>query len=188
MAVSDRQRWDRKYTGRSLPEEINPADWLVESVKGIQPGRALELACGIGHNAIWLAKSGWNVQAVDISPAGLKLGRRMALQHGQWVSWVAADLDESLPLRNQYDLVVVFRFLDRHSLPRAIQEILRPGGLLVYETFTEEHLHRSDNHLSNPDFVLRSGELPALFPCLTCLQYEEVSLADRSVARLAARK
>lgn len=189
MSLSDRERWDVKYAAKSLPELVVPDDWLVKHVTRRTPGVALELACGLGHNAIWLANQGWKVDAVDVSPVGLTLAEDFAKRvRRSTVSWIAADLDEFEPRAEAYDLVLVFRFLDRSHVPELIERALRPGGLLVYETFSQGQMTRADNHLRSADFTLASNELPVLFPKLTVVEYEEVDLADRSVARLVARR
>lgn len=189
MSATDRERWDAKYADRQAVEPP-PDDWLRQSVEAIPPGRALELACGLGHNAIWLAEQGWQVDAVDISPVGLARAAELAKSRQALVQWIAADLDDLSwePPRSKYDLIVVFRFLDRLRLPQLIEESLAPGGLLVYETFSVGQLSRPDNHLKNPAFALNPGELPTLFPALTTVKYEEADLDDRSVGRLLARK
>ena len=66
--------------------------------------------------------------------------------------------------------------------------LMRPGGLLVYETFSRAQMARADNPLRSADFTLAPRELPTLFPELTVVEYEEIDLADRSVARLVARR
>ena len=186
MADSDRERWDAKYADKPAPDRLNPDDWLIEQAAGLQPGRALELACGLGHNAIWLALHGWNVDAVDISATGLSRAEDLARHRGAQVNWIAADLDAFVPEPAAYDLVLVFRFLDRGRLPGIIQEALRPVGRLVYETFSTAHLSRADVHMKNPAFALLPGELPRLFPELEVVSYADCSLADRDVARLVA--
>jgi tellurite methyltransferase len=188
MSTDDRTRWDAKYAERPVPEKLAPDEWLVENAGDLEPGRALDFACGLGHNAIWLARRGWTVDAVDISPAGLRLAAELAGRNKAAVHWVAADLDDFAPIETAYDLVVVFRFLDRARAPGLIESALRSGGLMVYETFTEAHLVRGDNHLRNSAYALRSRELPRLFPGLRLVRYREESLDDRSVARLVARK
>lgn len=143
----------------------------------------------MGHNAIWLGLQGWRVDAVDISNVGLKLARQSATQAScSMVTWVEADLDVYEPADTTYDLIVVFRFLDRERLPTLIESALRPGGILVYETFTQQQLSRPDTHIKNPRFALQPGELPTLFPSLAVEAFEEVELEDRCVARLIARK
>lgn len=188
MTDSDRQRWDAKYTNRESPREIVPDDWLVECATPFSPGRALDLACGLGHNAIWLAERGWTVDAVDISPIGLKLASARAEQaHVSGLNWIAVDLDSFEPEPAGYDLVIVFRFLDRESVPAIVQTGLKPGGRLVYETFTTAQLERDDDHIQNPKYALHPGELPEMFPKFEVLTYREEALSDRTVARLLAK-
>ena len=189
MSLSDRKRWDAKYATKSVPELVSPDEWLVTHVARRGPGEALELACGLGHNAIWLANQGWRVDAVDVSPVGLALAEELAKRvECPAVSWIAADLDEFVPRTEAYDLVLVFRFLDRLRVPGLIERALRPGGLLVYETFSRGQMARADNHLRCEGFTLAPSELPMLFPNLTVVEYEEVDLAESSVARLVAQR
>lgn len=188
MSESDRIRWDARYADRK-PTAPAPVDtWLRDNILSVPPGKALDLACGLGHNALWLAEQGWKVDAVDISPLGLQAATSIASERGVSVNWIVADLDEYTPEATAYDLVTVFRFVDRARLPDLIVAALQPGGLLVYEAFHTGQLARPDNHLRNAAFALEPGELPRLFPSCDVLQYSECDLADRSVARLFARK
>lgn len=189
MATSDQARWDAKYADKSVLALTAPDDWLQQHAVPLSTGNVLDLACGLGHNAIWLAQQGWRVDAVDISPVGLSLAAQLAEQAGcSSVCWIAADLDTFDLGDGRYDLVTVFRFLDREQLPQRIERTLRPGGRLIYETFSRGQLSRPDNHLKNPKFTLGSGELPTLFPGLTVIATEEIDLPDRCVARLVAQK
>lgn len=188
MSADDRRRWDAKYAQKSDLCKFAPDEWLMTQAESLPAGRAIELACGVGHNAIWLAERGWSVDAVDISPAGLTIAAKLAAQEKVEVNWIAADLDEYVPGENSYDLVAVFRFLERTRIPRLIERALRPGGVLVYETFTVAHLARPDSPMKNPAFALSRDELPRLFPGLELVSYAELDLADRSVARLVGRK
>ena len=188
MSATDRQRWDEKYGAKPVPDKIAPDAWLVEQVSGLEPGRALELACGLGHNSIWLAKQGWHVDAVDISAVGLAHAQKLAQACGARVNWIAVDLDEFPSVAEAYDLVLVFRFLDRVRLPPLVRHALRPQGRLIYETFTAAHINRPDSHMKNPAFALEPGELPRLFPQFDVASYAECELADRDVARLVALK
>src|SRR5258708_33029292 len=117
MSASDRKRWDEKYQAKPVPDSLVPDAWLIEQTSNLQPGRALELACGLGHNAIWLAQQGWTVDAVDVSPVGLANAEKLAHNVAAHVNWIAADLDEFIPQLQTYDLVLVFRFLDRGRMP-----------------------------------------------------------------------
>ncbi len=188
MSSSDLERWNAKYALATNAICVAADDWLKEQLANVAAGRALELACGLGHNAIWLAQEGWLVDAVDISGVGLARAAEFGRAVGVKVNWIAADLDEYVPEARAYDLVVVFRFLDSTRLPGIIESALRPGGVLVYETFTMAHLKRPDSRMKNPAFALTPGELPTLFPRCVSRLYAECSLPDRDVARLVAQK
>jgi len=188
MSHEDRKRWDEKYSVKAVPARVQPDDWLVNRAADVSPGKALELACGLGHNALWLAEQGWQVDAVDVSPVGLTMARQLADDVGQTVNWLEADLDEFVPEPGGYTLAVVFRFLDRKRLPTLIPAAVAPGGLLIYETFAAGQLDRADNHLHNAAYVLSTGELPTLYPEFDVVEYREDQLEDRTVARLCARR
>lgn len=188
MSDDDRRRWNKKYAEAAPAELLQADEWLIDAVEGVPPGRVLEMACGLGENAVWLATRGWRVDAVDVSAAGLHAASQLAARHQVTPRLIAADLDRFLPLPNSYDLVVVFRFLDRHRLPELVTRALVPGGLLVHETFGPGQCDRPDNHLRNPAFVLAQNELPELYGQLEVVRYEEAVLPDRSVGRLIARQ
>lgn len=186
MTMADRERWDAKYEGRDIPTDIEPPDWLTQHMAGTCPKRALDVACGLGHAAIWLAEYGWDVIGIDISPAGLEIARRFAAASDLHVEFVQADLDSADLGTEEFDLITVFRFLDRATLPSRLVRALRPKGILIYETFlaTESWAIRGP---SNPAFLLSPGELPSLFPQLTTLAYEETK-GPEAMARFVGLK
>lgn len=186
MTIADRERWDAKYAACETPKEIVPPEWLVAQASTLPPGRALDLACGCGHAAIWLAQRGWNVTAIDVSPVGLRFADQLASQSGVSVRWQVADLDH-IPLgESQFDLITVFRFLDRITLPARIMAALRPGGRLLYETFLAGESAPIASPVQNPAFLLQPGELPKMFHPLQVLAYDEKIVGSVRLARLAA--
>lgn len=163
MTHEDRLRWDARYSepGKKLHHPANPllARWVPPATAN---QRALELACGLGANALWLARQGYAVTAVDISYAGLRRARaEMLRRHVTGVTFVQADLDQFPLPQSAYDVVSVFRFLDRRLFP-AINACVSPGGLVIYETFNTGQLARHPD--VNPDHMLHPGELPQHFP------------------------
>ncbi len=124
--------------------------------------RALELACGLGRDALWLAERGYTVDAFDISFTALRQARAEMLRRGlHGVNFIQVDLDEFILPCRTYDLVIVFRFLDRRLFP-AIRQRVRPGGLVIYETRNIRHAER---HPEAPRaHMLALGELPRYFP------------------------
>lgn len=193
MPETDRERWNEKYRQRDALSRIDPDEWLVEALSliernGSAPGRALDVACGLGHNAMWLSQQEWSVDGVDVSDEGLRLAQATAESNCCDVNWIAADLDQWQPEPNSYDLVVVFRFLDRGSVPRVVNSGLKPGGWLVYETFSEAQLQRPDSHIRNPAFTLSHGELQRLFRGYHVEVDRNDVLDDRTVCRFLARR
>ena len=105
----DSQGWDQRYTGRELVWTSEPNRFLVQEADGLAPGRALDLACGEGRNAIWLAERGWRVTGVDFSKVGLEKAARSRTARGvHRRDWVPADLRHTGPSRAAFDLVIVF--------------------------------------------------------------------------------
>jgi len=195
MSTHDRERWNEKYKNVEAQSLAQPDEWLVEAMRviettpdGAASKRVLDVACGLGHNAIWLAGQGWQIDGVDISKSGLEHARQSAEVKGVDVHWIEADLDTWNPARHEYDVVVVFRFLDRDTVPRVVQTALRPTGWLVYETFSAAQCQRSDNHIKNTNFTLAEGEFQTLFPQFDVVAHREDVLTDRTVERFLCRR
>jgi SAM-dependent methyltransferase len=131
----DRQQWDERYMTDELIWRAEPNRFLVEEVARVKPGRALDLACGEGRNALWLAERGWQVTGVDFSPVGLAKARRLAVVRRVDVSWLRADVLEWNPPQTAFDLVIVMYLqlpadARRRVLSRAARA-LTPGGTLL---------------------------------------------------------
>lgn len=196
MSATDRQRWNEKYTHRPAATIIEPDEWLSEAHDWIAQttpdvttaGRALDIACGLGHNSAWLAQRGWHVDGVDISAEGLEQAAHLATKNDAVVNWVEADLDDWQPAPESYDLAIVFRFLDRVTVPRIVNTALKPGGWLIYETFAASELDRPDSHIRNPAFTLSPGELRVIFSEFEIVTFRDETLRDRNVQRLLARR
>ena len=101
------EAWNRRYAGTELLWSATPNRFLVAEVEGLPPGRALDLACGEGRNAIWLAERGFEVTGVDFSDVALERARRIAAGRGVEVEWTHADVTEYEPPLRAFDLVVV---------------------------------------------------------------------------------
>ena len=187
MTDVDREKWDRKYSEKSVLAVGEPDEWLVECVKNEPPGRALDLACGLGQNSLYLDESGWNVDAVDISAVGLEIATEVSESLEYLVNWICADLDTWRPDR-EYEFISVFRFLDWQSVPEIVERGLKPGGLFCFETFARSQMDRDDNHLKNPAFTVDPADLERYFPFLLTMRLEEVRLPDRDVVRYLGKR
>ena len=128
----DRAAWDDRYRAEGLLWRAEPNQFLVAEVADLAPGRALDLACGEGRNAVWLAGRGWEVTGVDFSPVALDKARGLMAEAGVDVTWVEADLSTWEPPAGGFDLVVsLYLHLPRDQrrlVNRRAAAALRPGG------------------------------------------------------------
>lgn len=131
----DRESWNERYATDELVWHAEPNRFLVEAVEGLTPGRALDLACGEGRNAVWLASQGWKVVGVDFSSAGLAKARGMARERGVEVTWVEADVVSWIPPQGAFDLVVVMYLQlpadQRRAALGHAAAALAPNGVLL---------------------------------------------------------
>jgi SAM-dependent methyltransferase len=131
----DRHDWDRKYAGSELLWTAEPNRFLVAEVAELPPGRALDLACGEGRNAVWLARRGWRVTGVDFSAVAIEKARRLADASGVEVEWVVADLLDQVPPAGGYDLVILFYLQvpadERNRIVHAAARAVAPGGTFL---------------------------------------------------------
>ncbi|WP_439427637.1 class I SAM-dependent methyltransferase [Micromonospora sp. LA-10] len=132
----DSSAWDNRYADTpGLVWSAEPNRFVVESVTGLTPGSALDIAAGEGRNAVWLAGQGWRVNAVDFSTVAVERGRQMAAARGVTVDWRVADVTAYRPVPNSYDLVLIsylhLTAADFAGVLAAAKSALRPGGTLV---------------------------------------------------------
>jgi len=135
-AKGDRADWNRRHsTAERAHASTAPSRFLVDEVADLAPGRALDLACGAGRNAVWLAERGWRVTAVDFSEVALRMARALADRRGVGVEWIEADVAAWTPPAQAFDLVSVLYL----QLPAAERRLalahaagaVRPGGTLL---------------------------------------------------------
>ncbi len=122
--------WDERFASAEWPGK--PDESLVEKVGSLKPGRALDLGCGPGRNAIWLAGQGWQVTGVDASAVGLGQAAHRAAEAGVTAEWLQADLTDYEPPAAQFDLVVLanmhFAPGEREELFARFGRAVAPGG------------------------------------------------------------
>jgi tellurite methyltransferase len=161
-------------------------EWLPELARDVpEPRRALDVAMGRGRHALALATSGFRTFGVDLKFDAVREVVERAAANQLFVRVWCADLTNHPLPREQFELLLVTRYLQRDLFP-ALRHALRAGGVIVYETFTEAQ--RVHGHgPTSPDHLLRPGELRAYFQDFEVLFSEEVSEPD-ALARLVARK
>lgn len=132
--MSDAASWDERYRASGFVWSTEPNRFLPPAVAGLTPGRALDLACGEGRNAVWLATQGWVATGVDFSTTGLEKAARLAEANGVVVEWVCGDVTTWQPVE-PFELVVVF-YLQLAEPQRSIAlgsaaRALAPRGTLL---------------------------------------------------------
>lgn len=185
MALKDKEKWNNKYATRAHSISEEPSDWLKDH-SGLLPGQGicLEIAAGGGRNAIYAASLGYRVLAVDISEVVLRKAQERAKMKNAEITTVVADLDTFDIPENAFDLIMGFIFLDRRLFPQIIKG-LKPGGVLIYETFNEDHLKYTG---FRKEWVLGYNELLRAFKELRILGYREEEKDESGYASLIARK
>lgn len=132
----DRHAWDDRYRDREWLWTVDANRFVVQEVSGLAPGTALDLAAGEGRNAVWLAKQGWTVTAVDFSEVALGRARDLAEHEGVTITTVLADLRQYEPEPEAYDLVVLAYLhlpppLFSDVLRRAVGALARGGHIVI---------------------------------------------------------
>jgi SAM-dependent methyltransferase len=159
-------------TGPSRVRLWRPNPFLAEVLPALlprlpgKPGRALDVAMGTGRDAVFLALHGLEVSGLDLLPDAVERATDLARRNGVSIRARVLDLETDPPPADAippgaYDLVVVFRYLHRPLLP-AIRAGVRPGGFVVYETFTTRQRELFGKPRRDA-FLLDPGELGASF-------------------------
>jgi SAM-dependent methyltransferase len=187
----EKTRWDTRYSER--PEHWTEPDAFLEQswneyLASIPMGVALDLAGGAGRNAVFLLQRGWQVTLIDISKVGISLAKEKASEMSATARLTTeiADLNAVTDLgTNRYDLITVFFFLRRELFPALIRA-LKPGGFLIYKTYTIDRASVAGGP-GDAHYLLQPNELLREFSALRILHYHE-SLAGKAAASLVARK
>ena len=212
MSQQERAAWDERFrAGDHASEDHDPfLAQLDEYLEALPPDRrpipnaslkvtskvapkaaapkalkAIDLACGAGGNAVYLAERAWDVTACDVSLEGLRAAQALARKRGVSLRLFCQDLETAqLPVEH-FDLVVSFFYLQRELFSQ-IKAAVRPGGFLVFKTYTTDQL-RFPGRPRHALHMLRPQELLAAFQDFRVFVYQE-TLEGRGVAQLIAQK
>jgi SAM-dependent methyltransferase len=178
------QRWHEKAT-----TSLSPDPWLERALPFLPKGSVLDLACGRGRNALYLAEQGFSVTAVDNSRTGLKLLRQEAARRHLTIDLLHLDLEGATALpTGPFDVVIDFFYLQRSLYPY-IKTTVRPGGVVVLRTFSNAGDFTAG--MTDLDFHLDAGELLDIFTGWEVLRHEEgleQSKKGGGLAGIVARK
>ena len=173
-----REDWDKRYASVENLWAVKPNRFLVAEAAELAPGRALDLACGEGQNAIWLATLGWEVTGVDYSEVAIAKARARAERDGVRVDFVVADLVSYEAPPAAYDLVIVLYLhipLDeRRGVMERAATALAPGGSFVFVGHDLTNLTDGVGGPSDPSLLCTPGDIAAELPGLEIEKAERV--------------
>lgn len=181
MSQQDRDKWNQRYAEDSY-QKGNPVTLLENWIHKIPVGKALDIACGAGRNAIFMARAGFDVDAIDISREGLNKAGRTAHEQALEIRWIEHDFDQAYDFETNYNLIIVLWYVNL-ELIRQLCGCLAPGGYLL----CEEHL-LSDEPVIGPGsarFRVAPGQVRDTVSALDILMYEE-SIQTNDAGELVA--
>jgi SAM-dependent methyltransferase len=174
----EREDWNRRYAGAELLWSAEPNRFLAAEAEPLPPGRALDLACGEGRNALWLAERGWEVTAVDFSDVALARGQELAARRGLEVTWVEADVRAWEPPEGVFDLVAVLYLQlparERRGVLARAAGAVGAGGTLLVVAHHAANLAEGYGGPSDPAVLATETEVAAELPGLRIVRAERV--------------
>ena len=177
-----REDWNERYAQKELVWTAEPNRRFAAEVEGLEPGRALDLACGEGRNAVWLAERGWRVTGVDFSDVALAKAAELAASRGVEVDWVVADVLDYRPEARAFDLVaVLYLQLPRDELLHALESAavaVAPGGTLLVLGHDTTNLTNGHGGPKDASVLYTAADL---VPALRDLVLERAEAVERTV-------
>ena len=174
----EREDWNRKHGEAGPLFGVDPNRFLVAEVDGLPPGRALDLACGAGRNAVWLAERGWAVTGVDFSDVAIENARRLSVERGVEVAWVEADVREWEPAARAFDLVVVLYLQlpaeERGPIMRRAAEAVAGGGTMLVVGHDSTNIAEGSGGPQDPRVLFTAAEVAAELEGLDLQKAERV--------------
>lgn len=167
-----KETWDERYKSGKY-SSAEPHKLLIGLVEKLTSGKALDLACGTGRHANFLAEKGWEVTGVDNSEIGIEVALKRASEKGLEIEYIVADLENrGFEIKeNTYDLICDFYYLQR-DLFEPMKRGIKPGGIII------STIHLFDEGEEHARFVLHDGELREYFSSFEILHYHETKLTD----------
>jgi SAM-dependent methyltransferase len=181
-----REDWDRRYAEVENLWALRPNRFLVGEAGELAPGRALDLACGEGQNAIWLASLGWDVVGVDFSEVAIAKAQARAERDGVDVKFVCADLVAYVPEAGAFDLVLVLYLHipaeERRAVLGRAAAALAPGGTFVFVGHDLTNLTDGVGGPSDPQILCTPEQIAAELPGV------EIEKAERVLRNVAGEE
>ncbi len=180
----DKVRWDEKYATEQYIFGKKPILFLEDNIHLLPKGRTLDIAMGEGRNGVFLARHGFDVVGVDISPEGLNKARQLASEYGVSIETRVVDLESADLGTNEYDLIICTYYLQRSLFPQ-IKKALKSGGMALIETYNIDYLNYSR---FNKKYLLDTNELLDVFKDFRVIKYQDFDNGQEAYSSIIAVK
>lgn len=182
--MSKRQMWNDRYADKDLIWSAGPNELFAREVKNLRPGKALDVACGEGRNAVWLAEQGWDVTAIDFSDVAIEKGRQIAARREVNVNWITEDVSSWQLPRREFDLVAVLYLHttidEREQWLENVISSIKPSGTFIYIAHDIDNIKTGVGGPQDPTLLPTMAEITS---ALKGFSIENAGVIERPVAR-----
>lgn len=181
--MSKRQMWNDRYADKDLVWSAGPNELFAREVQGLKPGKAMDVACGEGRNAIWLAEQDWDVTAIDFSDVAIEKGKQIAAKRGVNVNWIAEDVSAWKLPEHEFDLVAVLYLHttidERNQWLENVISSVKPSGTFVYIAHDPDNIENGVGGPQDPALLPTVAEITG---ALKGFVIENADVIERPVA------
>ena len=183
-ASNDQTRWDKYYNMEEFLYGTEPIPFLKDNISLLPRNKALDLAMGEGRNGVYLATQGFDVLGLDISPIGLNKAQQLAKHFNTTIQTRVVDLENYQLEKNSYDVIICTYYLQR-DLFNQIKASLKPGGMVLIETFNSDYLKYSR---FPKKYLLKHNELLEIFKDFKVIRYQMYDDGKEAFSSIIAQK
>ena len=183
-ASNDQTRWDKYYNMEEFLYGTEPIPFLKNNISLLPKNKALDLAMGEGRNGVYLATQGFDVLGLDISPIGLNKAQQLAKHFNTTIQTRVVDLENYQLEKNSYDVIICTYYLQR-DLFNQIKASLKPGGMVLIETFNSDYLKYSR---FPKKYLLKHNELLEIFKDFKVIRYQMYDDGKEAFSSIIAQK
>ena len=183
-ASNDQTRWDKYYNMEEFLYGTEPIPFLKDNISLLPKNKALDLAMGEGRNGVYLATQGFEVLGLDISPIGLNKAQQLAKHFNTTIQTRVVDLENYQLEKNSYDVIICTYYLQR-DLFNQIKASLKPGGMVLIETFNSDYLKYSR---FPKKYLLKHNELLEIFKDFKVIRYQMYDDGKEAFSSIIAQK
>jgi len=183
-ASNDQTRWDKYYNMEDFLYGTEPIPFLKDNISLLPKNKALDLAMGEGRNGVYLATQGFDVLGLDISPIGLNKAQQLAKHFNTTIQTRVVDLENYQLEKNSYDVIICTYYMQR-DLFNQIKASLKPGGMVLIETFNSDYLKYSR---FPKKYLLKHNELLEIFKDFKVIRYQMYDDGKEAFSSIIAQK